>query len=524
MRDEGDHQFGLVFLNTFAAEEAPEAGNTCQPGNAGDGSTVGLLHDAADDVDFSVAEADIGEGLVLADDGLGNATDIDTVFHLRHVEVDVEGNFTVVVDFGIDFEVDADINEGELGINERVHADADASDTGLEAAGSGGDFVSDFDRRLGVISRADLRGLHDTGAGVGQNRFELGTGKVGEGIVTRGNVAQPVEREIRAGGSGSRRGAGSGGGCGGSCSAGRENGVGRDAGGREGGGQFADVGTGDLHHDDVDDDFGTWFVEIGDELFDERHSVGFGAHNKGVLGGEIENLLDINDGAENGEDFLHFLGGGHVAEVKHLHHLVGIFTTLGGIVDGHEDGAGGKRLPIRLGNDGDLVEGFVESGAIEVHLGLLEGLLLVVFGIEEDIDAGDFADGFEEDAGAIGHFQVNRVGIEGTQFGDGQKGIGAVLRVTAGEFGRGHCFTFRSEGDGRFASILVALNHVAGTPDLLDGDGGGGIDAVGLFKFRERFFELAFRAQLLADFHMGGAGFEAQTADEKDVGGICGVF
>ena len=77
--------------------------------------------------------------------------------HAGDLEIDVHGDFAVVVHARRQVHVHAHVDVGELGVDQRV--DADAADAGLEAAGGGGLAVADLERGLLVVHRAELRRL-----------------------------------------------------------------------------------------------------------------------------------------------------------------------------------------------------------------------------------------------------------------------------------------------------------------------------------------------------------------------------
>ncbi len=59
----------------------------------------------------------------------------------------------------------------------------------------------------------------------------------------------------------------------------------------------------------------------------------FAADNKHVLGGEAEDFRCNTTVRKGNENFLYFLGAGDIVQIENLHHLLGIFAALGGIID-----------------------------------------------------------------------------------------------------------------------------------------------------------------------------------------------
>src|SRR5208283_3849877 len=93
----------------------------------------GVFHDAAEDVDFAFLHADLGFYLALADDGLADAADVLVGVHVRDVHGQLERDLVQPVHVRCDVDVDANVDVVELGVDQRV--DADAADAGLERTG-----------------------------------------------------------------------------------------------------------------------------------------------------------------------------------------------------------------------------------------------------------------------------------------------------------------------------------------------------------------------------------------------------
>ena len=110
------------------------------------------------------------EIFALADDRLVDAAQVDVAGHARNVQIHVQRDIAVVVHARRDFHVDADIDVGELRVDQRI--DADAADARLEAAGGGGLAVADLQGRLHVIHGAQLRRLQHLGVGIAQHHLQ----------------------------------------------------------------------------------------------------------------------------------------------------------------------------------------------------------------------------------------------------------------------------------------------------------------------------------------------------------------
>ena len=79
--------------------------------------------------------------------------------------------------FGSEVHIDAYVDEGELGVDQGI--DADAADTGLEAAGSDGLLGADLEGGLLVVDGADFRRLQHTRAAIGEDGLQEGIGQGG---------------------------------------------------------------------------------------------------------------------------------------------------------------------------------------------------------------------------------------------------------------------------------------------------------------------------------------------------------
>ena len=140
------------------------------PGNAGLGLGLLVFGEAAQKLHRALGHADIVRDLALADDRLVDAAQVDVTRDARNVQVDVQRDIAVVMHARRDFHVDADIDEGELRVDQRI--DAHAADARLEAAGGGGLAVADLQRRLHVVHGAQLRRLQHLRVGVAQYQLQ----------------------------------------------------------------------------------------------------------------------------------------------------------------------------------------------------------------------------------------------------------------------------------------------------------------------------------------------------------------
>ena len=111
---------------------------------------------------------------------------------------------------------------------------------------------------------------------------------------------------------------------------------------------------------------GRGFIEIGNQLFHQRHRVRFGPHDQGILRREAEDLLHVHHGAQHGQHFLHFLRRRYVRQIENLHHLFGILAALGRIIHGDENRVRRKRLPEGFRDNRNLIERLIERGARQI--------------------------------------------------------------------------------------------------------------------------------------------------------------
>src|SRR5262249_8092459 len=114
----------------------------------------------------------------------------------RDIQLDVHGDFAVIVHARVDLHIHADVNVIELRIDQRV--DADAADAGLEAAGGGGLAVADLELGWDVIDRAELRALENLRGGVAEHGLQERVGD-GGGEVGAGDASEVGERDEGAG-------------------------------------------------------------------------------------------------------------------------------------------------------------------------------------------------------------------------------------------------------------------------------------------------------------------------------------
>ncbi len=124
-------------------------------------SALGLLvfQDSAEQVDFAFLQADLVLDLALPDDRLADAADILERSHRRNIHRHLQRDFASGMHARRDVDVHADIEILELGIDQRV--DADAADARLERSGRHRNAVADLQRRLLSIESADLRILNN---------------------------------------------------------------------------------------------------------------------------------------------------------------------------------------------------------------------------------------------------------------------------------------------------------------------------------------------------------------------------
>ena len=253
-----------------------------------------------------------------------------------------------------------------------------------------------------------------------------------------------------------------------------------------------------FHDQDVHHHLRAWLVEVMDHLGGQRHFVGFPAHDDGILRGERHHPLQLRDGADGVDDFLDFLRRADVGQVERLrHHLLEI-AALVGIIVGDENGVGGERLPIGLGDDADVVQRLVQGGVFEIQIEAVLGGRLIVR-VPEDVDARHLTESFVQDLDRLAvDFQVaDGLRIERLQLGNRQHAVDLVLRQPLRLLGGGQTAVLER---GRMAGLLhplaLALDHLLGDQQLLLGHRRARIDRVGLLEFDQGFADLPGGADL----------------------------
>ena len=107
-------------------------------------------------------------------------------------------------------------------------------------------------------------------------------------------------------------------------------------------------------------------------------------------------------------------------------------------------------------------------------------LLLIVFGIEQDVDSGQFRHRLEQNPRPlIGHLQIDEIGVQRPQFRYRKQRIGPLLRALMGlvptgvsVFSSSRCDPGAPRQD--YPPVRIPPDHVPRAPDLLHGDIRGG--------------------------------------------------
>ncbi len=172
VRDQEKDDLVFLIVGGVGGEEIFEEGELAEAGRAADVEGVLLGDDAGEEAGFAVLELDGLLGGALSDDGLGDAGDGDVAGVREHFDLQLEGDFAVVVDGGGHVDVDADVEVGELGLN------ADAGDAGGDAgvvgAGGDGNLLTDLELGALAVGGADAGVLQDAGVGVVEQRVDRG--------------------------------------------------------------------------------------------------------------------------------------------------------------------------------------------------------------------------------------------------------------------------------------------------------------------------------------------------------------
>src|ERR1700704_1742381 len=143
VRDEDENDFVFLVLDVSGGEQVLEQRNLREARQSAEGLDVLVLEDAAEKIDFAFLQANFVLDFALTDDGLRDAANIAVSGYGGNVHHHLERDFATGVDVRRDIDVDADIEVLELGVDERV--DADAADTGLERTSGHGHPVADFE-------------------------------------------------------------------------------------------------------------------------------------------------------------------------------------------------------------------------------------------------------------------------------------------------------------------------------------------------------------------------------------------
>ena len=107
---------------------------------------------------------------MLADDGLRETAQIRIAIHLRDIDIEVQGDFSVVVHEGRNFQIDAGIDVSELRVDQRIGAYR--ADARLETAAGGGNLLADFQSGFLIVYRAQRRPLQNARSGIRHDGFQ----------------------------------------------------------------------------------------------------------------------------------------------------------------------------------------------------------------------------------------------------------------------------------------------------------------------------------------------------------------
>ena len=179
----------------------------------------------------------------------------------------------------------------------------------------------------------------------------------------------------------------------------------------------------DLEDGDIDDDLGAGAVKVVQQLLCEKKLVRGSAHDDGVLAGDKVDLdAGVEEVADGDDELVGVILRSGVGEVEGLDGLLVEVGALGAGVLGDEDGVGGDGLVEGAGDGADDAEGVGPANVGQIDGNALGG----VVGIEEDVEAGGFADGLVDDLDVLDHvdggdgFVGERLELDGA--GDGADG------------------------------------------------------------------------------------------------------
>ena len=397
MRHQHEQDLVLRAPDLFLAEEPPENGNLAEDRQAGPRRGDPGLVQAADDARFALPDADVMHDRALPDHGLGDAADVHAVADVRDLDLHMHRHVPVRVDLRREGDVDAHVLVVELRVDQRV--DAHAAHAGLEAAGSDRNAVSYPEIGLLVVRRSHARRLQQFGVGVAEQRAEDEVGQGGR-PTGRADVAQPVERYASC-----RAGA-----C---CALERERdpgSLGRARQRRKA--KRAHPRLVRLEHEDIDDHLRPRLVHVVDDLFRDRDHAGASPHDDRAERVQREDPVDLGNAADRGDHFHQILGRGQIGQIDGLDDPILILPALGLVVVGDKHRIARERFPEGFRDQADVVERLRQRGVPEfdVDIGIRE------VRVKQHVDAGQLAEGLEDDPSLLVQHQVDGLVGQGREF------------------------------------------------------------------------------------------------------------
>ena len=267
----------------------------------------------------------------------------------------------------------------------------------------------------------------------------------------------------------------------------------------------------DFKDGDVDDDFGAGTIEVVKELLREEELVGRGAHDDGVLAGdEVDLDAGVKQIADGDDDFIGVVLLAGVGEIEGLDGLLVEVGALGARVGSDEDGVRRDGLVEGAGDGADDAEGVCEGDVGEVD----GDALGAVVGIEEDVEAGCFADGVIDYLDVFDHVERDGIVRDGLEFygaGDGSDRAEGLILL------RHLLFSLRSAVA---FDLLLFLNGI----DLLRGCLVAGIDLLCAGELGECAVDISALAKDSAAIDVRDGGLIPHVVEVLSEAEVFGLF
>src|ERR1019366_1158270 len=164
MGDDRNHHFRTVAVERFSGKQPAEDWDAGETWDRGSGLCVLPAHQSGQQADFSGAHSYLVLRLPLPDDRFVDTSQRDVPVHAGDFQFHVHGDLAVIVYSRSDVHINANIDIGELRVDQRANGGC-AGSGGITSSG-GGLAVAELEGGLDVIDGAQLGRLEDARAGV----------------------------------------------------------------------------------------------------------------------------------------------------------------------------------------------------------------------------------------------------------------------------------------------------------------------------------------------------------------------